>query len=449
MIKVRRGLDLPIAGQAPKEIHAGPDIGSVALIGGDYVGLRPTLAVKEGDRVRQGQLLFADRENADVRFTAPAGGVVRAIHRGERRLLQAVVIDIDAAIDGAGSEPLPAWLPAELPGLRRDQVTDGLLQSGLWTALRTRPYSKIPAPGSQPHSLFVTAMDTNPLSADPALVIAAASTDFSAGLQVLTRLVDGPVHLCVAAGADIQGVEGVTRHEFAGPHPAGLVGTHIHFIDPVSAGKTVWHIGYQDVIAIGRLFLTGRLDTARVVALSGPSVVNPLLLRTRLGASIADLTRGSLRAGDIRLISGSVLSGRRAEGPLGYLGRYHNQVSALEEGAQRTFMRYLSPGADAHSALPIYVSRLKPAKTFAMNCNTNGSERAMVPLGNYEKVMPLDILPTQLLRALIVGDTETAQKLGCLELDEEDLALCTYVCVGKYEYGPILRENLSRIEKEG
>jgi len=185
------------------------------------------------------------------------------------------------------------------------------------------------------------------------------------------------------------------------------------------------------------------------VALSGPSVVNPLLLRTRLGASIADLTRGNLRAGDIRLISGSVLSGRRAEGPLGYLGRYHNQVSALEEGAKRTFLRYLSPGADAHSALPIYVSRLKPAKTFAMNCNTNGSERAMVPLGNYEKVMPLDILPTQLLRALIVGDTETAQKLGCLELDEEDLALCTYVCVGKYEYGPILRENLSRIEKEG
>jgi len=442
-------LDLPIAGQAPKEIHAGPDIRSVALMGGDYVGLRPTLAVKEGDQVRPGQLLFADRDNADVRFTSPAGGVVRAIHRGERRLLQSVVIDIDAAIDGAGSEPLPAWLPAELPGLRRDQVADGLVQSGLWTALRTRPYSKIPAPGSQPHSLFVTAMDTNPLSADPALVIAAASTDFSAGLQVLTRLVEGPVHLCVAAGADIQGVEGVTRHEFAGPHPAGLVGTHIHFIDPVSVGKTVWHIGCQDVIAIGRLFLTGRLDTARVVALSGPSVVNPLLLRTRLGASIADLTQGRLRAGDIRMISGSVLSGRHAEGPLGYLGRYHNQVSALEEGAQRTFMRYLSPGADAHSALPIYVSRLKPTKTFAMNCNTNGSERAMVPLGNYEKVMPLDILPTQLLRSLIVGDTETAQKLGCLELDEEDLALCTYVCVGKYEYGPILRENLSRIEKEG
>jgi Na+-transporting NADH:ubiquinone oxidoreductase subunit A len=445
MIKVRRGLDLPIAGQAQQEIHAGPDISSVALIGFDYVGLRPTLAVKEGAQVRLGQALFADRDNAGVVFTAPASGVVRAIHRGERRVLQSVVIDVE---DGGG-EVFPSWSAEDLALLRRDQVVDNLVQSGLWTALRTRPYSKIPAPGSQPRSLFVTAMDTNPLSVDPALVIAAAQEDFAAGLQVLTRLVEGPVHLCVAAGADISGTGGVTRHEFAGPHPAGLVGTHIHFIDPVSAGKTVWHIGYQDVIAIGRLFLTGRLDTGRVVAVSGPSVKVPRLLRTRLGASIPDLTRGSLAGGDVRVISGSVLSGRRVEGPLGYLGRYHNQVSALEEGAQRTFMRYLSPGADAHSALPIYVSSLKPAKIFAMNCNVNGSERAMVPLGNYEKVMPLDILPTQLLRALIVGDTETAQKLGCLELDEEDLALCTYVCVGKYEYGPILRANLSRIEKEG
>ena len=449
MLKVRRGLDLPIAGPAQQEIHPGADIASVALIGSDYVGLRPTLAVKEGDQVRPGQVLFADRDNAGVAFTAPAGGVVRAIHRGERRLLQSVVIDIDAAIDGAGSAAFPAWLPAELPGLRRDQVVDNLLQTGLWTALRTRPYSKIPAPDSRPHSLFVTAMDTNPLSADPAVVIAAAKADFVAGLRVLTRLADGPVHLCVAPGTDIPGAEGVTQHAFAGPHPAGLVGTHIHFIDPVGTGKTVWHIGYQDVIAVGRLFLTGRLDTERVVALGGPSVKAPRLVRTRLGASIADLTRDSLVAGDIRVISGSVLSGRRGEGPLGYLGRYHHQVSALEEGARRTFMRYLAPGAAAHSALPIYLSSLAPRKTFAMNCNTNGSERAMVPLGNYEKVMPLDILPTQLLRALIVGDTEMAQQLGCLELDEEDLALCTYVCVGKYEYGPILRDNLSRIEKEG
>lgn len=307
MIKIRRGLDVPIAGWAQQEIHTGPEIRSVALIGSDYVGLRPTLAVKEGDQVRPGQVLFTDRDNADVAFTTPAGGVVRTIHRGERRLLQSVVIDILDDLDGAGSAAFPAWLPTELSGLRRDQVVDSLVQSGLWTALRTRPYSKIPAPGSQPHSLFVTAMDTNPLSADPARVIAAAEQDFAAGLRVLTRLLDGPVHLCVAAGAEIQGGEGVTRHEFAGPHPAGLVGTHIHFIDPVGAGKIVWHIGYQDVIAVGRLFLTGRLDTGRVVALSGPSVKVPRLVRTRLGANIAELTQGSLVAGDVRVDRKSVV----------------------------------------------------------------------------------------------------------------------------------------------
>lgn len=449
MIKIRRGLDLPIAGAAPREIHAGPDIRSVALLGSDYVGLRPTLAVREGDRVRPGQLLFADRDNADVAFTAPGGGRVRAILRGERRVLQALVIDLEDDLDGAGSPAFAARTPAELPGLRRDQVVDTLVQSGLWTALRTRPYSKIPAPDAQPHSLFVTAIDTNPLCADPARVIAGARADFVAGLAVLTRLPDGPVHLCVAAGADIPGADGVTRHEFTGPHPAGLVGTHIHFIDPVGPGKTVWHIGYQDVIAIGRLFATGRLDPERVVALSGPCVTMPRLLRTRLGASIADLARGSLAPGEVRVVSGSVLSGRRAMAPLDYLGRYHVQVSALEEGARRSFLRYLSPGTGAHSALPIYLSHLARGRKFAMTCNTNGSARAMVPLGNYEKVMPLDILPTQLLRALIVGDTETAQQLGCLELDEEDLALCTYVCVGKYEYGPILRDNLTRIEREG
>jgi len=186
-----------------------------------------------------------------------------------------------------------------------------------------------------------------------------------------------------------------------------------------------------------------------VIALGGPCAQRPRLLRTRLGACLSELTDGSLAPGEVRLLSGSVLGGRKAHGELGYLGRYHHQVTALAEGAERRFMRYLSPGREIHSVLPVFLSRLGQRQAFAMNCNTNGSERAMVPLGNYEQVMPLDILPTQLLRALVVGDTEAAQQLGGLELDEEDLALCSYVCVGKYEYGPILRNNLARIEKEG
>ncbi len=446
MIKIRRGLDLPIAGKPEQVIHDGPAISSVAVVGYDYVGLRPTMAVKEGDTVKLGQLLFADRHNECARFTAPAAGVVRAVNRGDRRILQSVVIETA----GDAAETFSSHSSAEaLAQLRPDQIADNLVQSGLWTAFRTRPYSKIPAVGEEPHSLFVTAIDTNPLSVDPAVVIAEAEAEFAAGLQLLRQLVACPVHLCTAPSAAVPAVSGITRHEFAGPHPAGLVGTHIHFVDPVGPGKTVWHIGYQDVIAIGQLFASGVLPTSRVVAIAGPSVRNPRLVRTRVGAALPELVAGSLDSDDVRLVSGSVLGGRKAHGPLGYLGRYHSQVTALPEGAERRFMRYLTPGADAHSALPIFLSRLMQRKSFDMNCSTNGSERAMVPLGNYEKVMPLDILPTQLLRALVVGDTETAQQLGCLELDEEDLALCSYVCVGKYEYGPILRNNLTRIEKEG
>ncbi len=217
----------------------------------------------------------------------------------------------------------------------------------------------------------------------------------------------------------------------------------------MGAGKSVWNLNYQDVIAIGKLFTTGQLWTERVIALAGPVVEKPRLVRTRLGANLDELAAGQLQPGNNRLISGSVLGGRTAHGAYAYLGRYHLQLSCLKEGDQREFLHYLRAGVEKHSLLNVFVSRLLGGKRFAFTTSTNGSPRAMVPVGNYEAVMPLDILPTQLLRYLIVGDTEMAQKLGALELDEEDLALCSYVCAGKYEYGPILRDNLARIEQEG
>ena len=448
MIKIRRGLDLPVSGSPEQVIHDGPTVKSVAVVGPDYVGMKPTMEVKEGDRVKLGQLLFTDKKTEGVRYTAPAAGVVTAINRGERRVLQSVVIDVE----GDEEETFAAYSNDELSHLDRAAVVENLVNSGLWTSLRTRPYSKVPSPSAtSPNSIFVTAMDTNPLSADPALVIAERAADFENGLTVISRLTDGAVHLCTSSDSVIKsgGATSVQLHSFSGPHPAGLAGTHIHFIDPVSEHKTVWTVGYQDVLAIGALFTTGHIDTRRVISLAGPQVARPRLVRTRLGANLSELSAGELKDGQNRLVSGSVLSGRAASGPFDFLGRYHVQVSVLLEGRQREFFRYLSPGSSRHSAMPIYLSSLNKSKKIDFTTNTNGSERAMVPLGNYEKVMPLDILPTQLLRALIVGDTETAQKLGCLELDEEDLALCTYVCVGKYEYGPILRDNLARIEKEG
>jgi Na+-transporting NADH:ubiquinone oxidoreductase subunit A len=446
MIKVRRGLDLPIAGAPEQLVQDGPKISQVAVVGSDYPGMKPTMAVREGDRVTRGQVLFADKKNEGVVFTAPAAGKVVAVNRGERRLFQSLVIDID----GDKAEKFKSYSAAKLSGLDRAAVVDNLVNSGQWVALRTRPYAKVPAIDSTPASIFVTAMDTNPLAADPAVIIAERSEDFINGLTVLTHLTEGPVNLCTAPNSGVPGeeVDGVREISFSGPHPAGLPGTHIHHVDPVSADKTVWTIGYQDVIATGALFTSGKLDSARVVALAGPQVVKPRLVSTRLGANLNQLVIGELANDENRIVSGSVLAGRKAAGEFAFLGRYHNQVSVIREGREREFLHYLRAGVNKHSALPIFFSSLTK-KLFNMTSSTNGSERAMVPVGGYEDVTALDLLPVQLLRSLIVGDTEMAQKLGCLELDEEDVGLYTYVCVGKYEYGAILRDNLTRIEKEG
>jgi len=446
MIKVRRGLDIPISGAPEQVVYDGPTVSQVALVGLDYQGMKPTMAVREGDQVKLGQLLFTDKKNASARYTAPAAGTVVAINRGERRVFQSLVIDID----GDTSETFETYAVEQLDTLDRADVIENLVKSGQWTALRTRPFSKVPAADTMASSIFVTAMDTNPLSADPSVIVGQRREDFTSGLKILTRLTNGPVNLCVAPNSTIPGadIDGVRKIAFSGPHPAGLTGTHIHFVDPVSIDKTVWSIGYQDVIAIGALFTTGCIDVRRVIAIAGPQVTQPRLLGTRLGANINQLVIGELKNDENRVISGSVLSGRQAVSEFAFLGRYHSQVSVIQEGRERQFLHYLRAGVDKHSSLPVFVSSLTK-KLFNMTTSTNGSERAMVPVGGYEKVTVLDILPIQLLRSLIVGDTEMAQKLGCLELDEDDMGLYTYVCVGKYEYGRILRDNLTRIEKEG
>ncbi len=381
-------------------------------------------------------------------FTSPGGGRVRGIWRGAKRALQSVVIDLD---DEEAHETFDAHDAGALDALSREQVRDQLVASGLWTALRTRPFSRIPRLDAEPTSLFVTATDSNPLAAEPAVVIAQATEAFIHGLEVLARLTDGPVHVCTSRGANVPVPQRAPfrRHEFEGPHPAGLAGTHVHFLDPVGAERTVWHIGYQDVIAVGRLFTTGRLAVERIVALGGPAVREPRLVRARLGASTEDVIGELTGDGDYRIISGSVLNGRRATDWAAYLGRYHIQVSVLAEATERQLFGWITPGLNKFSATNALASAFFRRKRFALNTSQNGSARGMVPIGSCERVMPLDILPTQLLRALLVRDTDTAQALGCLELDEEDLALCSFVCPGKYDYGPALRATLEQIEREG
>lgn len=443
-IVIKKGLDLPIAGAPKQEIEDGPAIGKVAVLGVDSIDLRPTMAVSEGDSVKKGQLLFEDKKTPGVRYTSPASGKVIGVHRGTKRALLSVVIEVA----GDEEERFEQHMGTAPDQLSRQQVRDTLVESGLWAALRTRPYSKVPMPDSVPHSIFVTAIDTNPLAADPQAVLRESEDDFARGLTLLGKLTEGPVYVCKAPGVSIAAAEAQVV-EFAGPHPAGLPGTHIHFLDPVGAAKTVWHIGYQDVVACGKLFATGSLWTERVVALGGPQVEQPRLLRTRQGACLSELTVGQLQPGENRVIAGSVLAGRVASGPLDFLGRYHAQVSVLAEGREREFLGWQKPGVDKFSIKNVFASKLLPSQLFDFTTSTEGSDRAMVPIGSYEQVMPLDILATLLLRALIVEDTDRAQALGCLELDEEDLGLCTFACPGKHEYGPILRRNLARIEREG
>ena len=448
MINIKKGLDLPISGAPRQAIEEGNAARSAAVLGPDYPGMKPTMEVKKGDVVAKGQILFSDKKTPGVVYTAPAAGTVAEINRGAKRALRGVVIDIAEG----DSISFASHAAEQIQNLDREAVIQQLLQSGSWPALRTRPFSRVPSPETAPHSIFVTAMDTNPLAADPQIVIAPRIKDFIAGLAVLSTLTDGAVHVCQSAGADMGDyaqAEKVQSHIFGGVHPAGLPGTHIHFIDPVSPNKTVWYIGYQDVLAFGYLFLSGQLDVERIVAIGGPGASNPRLVKTILGANLTELTAGELVEGDQRIISGSVLSGRGANEGLPYLGRYHVQVSILREDRERKLVGWLMPGTRMHSVFPAFLSKWVGEKSVEFTTNTNGSTRGMVPIGTYDTVMPLDILATQLMRSLLVGDLEKAIELGCLELDEDDIALCTYACPGKYEFGPVLRDVLTQIEKEG
>ena len=445
MFKIKKGLDLPIEGAPQQVVSETLTPNSVALIGFDYVGMKPTMLVAQGDRVKLGDPIFSDKKNPGVNYTSPGTGIVSLINRGEKRALQSVVIELD----GEEEVSFQSYDAEELDHLTDDQVRTQLITSGLWTSFRTRPFSKVPEINSTPFAIFINGMDTNPLSVDPSLVINEALSDFLNGLKILSKLNSQYIYCCTSPDLklDLDGID-VNHVNFSGPHPAGLSGTHIHKLAPASTSRVSWSINYQDVIAISRLFSTGKLCVDRIISVAGPAVTNPMIIKTRLGANINDLSAANVNNDNIRLISGSVFNGRKASGPYAFLGRYHLQVTALKEGSDREFMSYLRAGFNKHS-ITAHSYQLLKNRLFPFTTTTNGSDRAMVPIANFEKVMPLDILPTQLLRALIVGDSSVAQQLGCLELDEEDLALCTYVCSGKYEYGPILRDNLNKIEKEG
>ena len=431
--KIAKGLDLDLPGKPEQSIHNGPDIQHAALCGRDYHGLKPRLLVSEGDSVGRGQPLFVDKRDPAVNYCSPVRGIVSAINRGPRRRLDSVVVRLQPSVaDDVHFEPLSEEQQA---ALSRDDLAGRLQRSGLWSAFRTRPFSRVPLSGSRPHAIFVTAIETRPLAADPAVLVGADPESFRSGLQLLPLLTSGTVYVCTGPGWSIE----LPRHErlaqasFSGPHPAGLPGTHMHFLGPVGLDRVAWQIDCQDVMAIGRLVAKGEFPASRTVALGGECLDHPRLVKTVAGASVDELLAGGIRqCGGCRVLSGSVLDGRRASDGLAYLGRYHKQVTVIPEGGGRRLFGWLAGKGRV-----------------GQSTSQHGRYSGMIPVPVFEQVMPLDILPAALFRALLVKDTDQAQALGCLELDEEDLALCAYLCPAKTEYGQALRSNLDQIQREG
>ena len=475
MIRIKKGLDIPISGSPEDKISDSKKPRAVGLIGSDYHGMKPAMLVKEGDRVKIGQPLFEDKKNPGVVFTSPGGGVIQSINRGARRALQSVVVDIDDKEEDYWLEEnrtTPHERDAgELINLSSEEIRKHLVNSGLWTSFRTRPFSKIPPINSNPSCIFVNAMDTNPLSFNPNIVISEENSDFKAGLMVLNAFLyagngsfydknetKNKIHLCASfdfedkfpfIGKPLEDIS--TIHLFSGPHPSGLSGTHMHFISPPSLTNINWHLNYSDVINIGYFFSSGLLPKHKYIALSGPQILRPRIIKTRIGACSDEICAGELKHSENRIISGSVINGREAIGPYAYLGRYHNQICAVEEpnSSDRELFDWALLGSNRFSKLSIFISSIYKNKKFDIKARMYGPDRAILPIGVYEEVFPLKLLITPLLRGLAVGDTQELQSLGVLELDEEDLALCSFVCPSKYDFGYLLRERLTTIEAEG
>lgn len=468
--ELRKGLDLPISGAASISEPTPVNVSHAAVLGDDYIGLKPTLNVAEGDTVYAGTAILTNKDNPQCKIVSPIDGTIASINRGARRRLISVIIKSE---DHKGTRRNRDRIIAPRTIA---ELVELLCNTGLWTSFRTRPYSKVPPPDSRPLAIYINAMDTEPLSPDPAQIIAAEPEAFWIGVRTIASLGSFTTYLCAndelildPARAAIRSTGDVERMKdirqrleaiinelntvepvmFRGPHPAGLPGTHMHFLEPPSIDRPVWTIGYHDVIVIGRLILKGIYDPSRTIALCGPACEKPRIVRTVAGASLEELFLNEVDDSEnLRMISGSVLSGRLGSDVSAFLGRYARQATIIKEDREQIPLGWIRPMPSKYATQPVLGSAFSK-KLFQFTSNLNGGRRAMVPTGTFEQLMPQDFLPTQLLRALLVMDTDQAQALGALELDEEDLALLDFACPAKYEYGVALRDCLTKIEKEG
>ena len=438
MIKISKGLDLPISGAPLNIVSDEPKVSSVAVLSNDFVGMKPTMLVKEGDSVKAGQKIFEDKKNIGVFYTSPCGGIVRNINRGDKRKFLSIELDIDDTNEAFKFFDM---------GNTSNEIKECLINSGYWNCFRTRPFNRTPNVNDVPNAIFINCCDSNPLSMDPYNIISLNEADFREGLKVLSQLFKCNMNLTYQNDNFDISNEDFEYFQFKGPHPSGLSSTHISKIYPVNLNRTVWTINYQDIISIGFLKKNNKIRTSKLISLGGPSVHEPSLLNVRVGGNIDEICAGKLKPNS-RIISGSVLHGHESEGVMNYLGFYDSQISAIPDEVNNIFMNWLMPGSSLHSKLNVFISSFIKPKNFIFNTSIGGGDRAIVPISSYEEVIPMDILVTQLLKALVVSDIDMAVDLGMLELVPEDLALCSYVCPSKYDYSSILMDNLNKLYQE-
>ncbi|HRZ42256.1 MAG TPA: Na(+)-translocating NADH-quinone reductase subunit A [Bacteroidales bacterium] len=444
IITIRKGLDIKLKGEA-EHIVATADVNRFAVKPTDFHGVLPRLLVAEGDRVLAGTPLFLDKNDDRILFTAPVSGTVTEVRRGARRLLEAIVISADTT---------PEYLQMQIPDLAAataEEIIDVLLKSGAWPFIRQRPYQVIAHPDHKPRAVFISAFDSSPLAPDLDFLIGNRGNAFQVGVDVLKKISGAPVHLNIHAeqtsAPEFLKAAGVQINRFKGPHPAGNVGIQIHHLDPVNKGEVVWTLNPLDVAMIGRLFLEKRFNTERVVALAGSEVMHPRYIRTHMGACVAEITAGQVAGNNVRYISGNVLTGTRIAAD-GFLGFYDHLITVIPEGNHHEFLGWAKPGLKAFSFSNAFPSKLLHRKPFVPDTNLHGGERAFVVTGQYEKVLPMDIYPVQLLKAILAKDIELMEDLGIYEVCEEDFALCEVICTSKIEVQSILREGLDMVRQE-
>ena len=447
MKRLKKGIDLPVMGLVNDKTIKSYTPSLYAVRGAvDVHGLKPAMQVKVGDQVKVGQAIYVNKSNLNVPFVAPVSGKVVEIHRGARRALQSVVIESDDK-----NTPVKAFSPIDI-GANAETIVDVLVESGLFAYLKTRPYDNVPNPADLPDAIFINTMDTNPLALDETVVLADGDNVryLQAGAHILSKLTEGATYVTAHPDTILPKFgRAVKSVRFSGPHPAGMVGTHIHFLRPVSANKTVWTIGYQDAINIGRLAVTGVLSFDRYVSVAGPEADAPAFIKTKVGASMCGVANPNGRT-DLRVINGSILTGDAVHTQTAFLGRTTTQISVMSDHTECRALGWVIPWFDKFSSvLNVHFSAFNRKKLQYFDPALNGSYRALIPVGHLEELTPLDILPSQLMRYVLIGDTDMAQKLGLLELSEEDIALFAYADIGKNDFLGALRACLTKVEKEG